>query len=84
MQREMEQEIEKLVKQKPKIGLYPLCAVISLNIVVDFRSLSREQLSALSVKDIKQIFRENNISALGLVEKTDFVDKLVELKNNKL
>jgi len=64
MQRETEAEIEKCIKELKKI---------------DYKTLTKEQLTGMSIKDLKQILAENNVSIVGLLEKPEFVDKILSL-----
>eukprot|EP00026_Physarum_polycephalum_P015248 Phypoly_transcript_15885.p1 GENE.Phypoly_transcript_15885~~Phypoly_transcript_15885.p1 ORF type:complete len:192 (+),score=26.43 Phypoly_transcript_15885:277-852(+) len=65
MTRETEQKIQECINSKPKI---------------DFKKLTREELSNMAIKDLKQIMQENQISSVGLLEKSDYVDKIISLQ----
>jgi len=47
---------------------------------IEFKNLSRDQISALSVKELKSILEDNQVNYTSFLEKTDYVDAVENLK----
>lgn len=63
MSPEFEQELESVQNQRPP---------------AEKNTKSREELNALSVKELKEILAAHSVSAAGCVEKSDIVERILE------
>lgn len=63
MSPEFEQELEAVQNQRPP---------------AEKNTKSREELSALGAKELKEILAAHNVSAAGCVEKSDLVERILE------